>query len=100
MQVAAMSPVAVDKNSVPAATVAKEKEIALEQTKNDPKNQGKPLPYWKKLQKVNLRNSLRKGTLLNQEFTKIVQRPYGNTFNQLTRTLPLPDFEVFIEITG
>jgi len=42
MQVAAMNPVAVCKESVPLSVVEKEKEIAKEQTLNDPRNQGKP----------------------------------------------------------
>jgi elongation factor Ts len=70
MQVAAMSPVAVDKNSVPAATVAKEREIALEQTKNDPKNQGKPAAILEKIAEGKLEKFFKEGTLLNQEFTK------------------------------
>jgi elongation factor Ts len=70
MQVAAMSPVAIDKNSVPAATVAKEKEIALEQTKNDPKNQGKPAAILEKIAEGKLEKFYKESTLLNQEFTK------------------------------
>ena len=70
MQIAAMSPVAVDKDSIPAATVAKEREIALEQTKNDPKNQGKPAAILEKIAEGKLEKFFKEGTLLNQEFTK------------------------------
>src|SRR6476469_4554310 len=42
MQIAALSPVAVDAESVPADIIAREKDIALEQLKNDPKMAGKP----------------------------------------------------------
>src|SRR6266581_1297562 len=42
MQIAALSPVAVDAESVPADVIAREKDIALEQLKNDPKMSGKP----------------------------------------------------------
>jgi elongation factor Ts len=70
MQVAAMSPVAVDKNSVSASTVAKEKEIALEQTKNDPKNQGKSAAILERIAEGKLEKFFKEGTLLNQEFTK------------------------------
>src|SRR5258705_1137508 len=41
MQIAALSPVAVDADSVPADVIAREKDIALEQLKNDPKMAGK-----------------------------------------------------------
>jgi elongation factor Ts len=70
MQVAAMSPVAVDRDSVPADTIAKEKEIALEQTKNDPKNQGKPANILDKIAEGKLEKFFKESTLLNQEFTK------------------------------
>ena len=70
MQVAAMSPVAVDKDSIPAAMVAKEREIALEQTKNDPKNQGKSAAILEKIAEGKLEKFFKEGTLLNQEFTK------------------------------
>jgi elongation factor Ts len=70
MQVAAMNPVSVDKDSVPAATVAREKEIALEQTKNDPKNLGKPAAILEKIAEGKLEKFFKEGTLLNQEFTK------------------------------
>ena len=42
MQIAALSPVAVDAESVPADIIAREKDIALDQLKNDPKMAGKP----------------------------------------------------------
>lgn len=70
MQVAAMSPVAVDKDSVPAEMIAKEKEIALEQTKNDPKNQNKPANIMEKIAEGKLDKFFKEGTLLNQQFTK------------------------------
>jgi len=42
MQIAAMNPVAVDPESVPAETIAREKAIVTELIKNDPKMAGKP----------------------------------------------------------
>jgi elongation factor Ts len=70
MQVAAMSPVAVDRDSIPAAVIAKEKEIAIEQTKNDPKNQGKAANILDRIAEGKLEKFFKEGTLLNQEFTK------------------------------
>jgi len=70
MQVAAMSPVAVDRDSIPAAVIEKEREIALEQTKNDPKNQNKPANILEKIAEGKLEKFFKEGTLLNQEFTK------------------------------
>jgi len=43
MQIAAMNPVAVDPDSVPAEVVAREKAIVTDQIKNDPKMAGKPM---------------------------------------------------------
>jgi elongation factor Ts len=70
MQVAAMSPVAIDRDSIPAAVISKEKEIALEQTRNDPKNQHKPANILEKIAEGKLEKFFKEGTLLNQEFTK------------------------------
>ncbi|MBN1413623.1 MAG: elongation factor Ts [Bacteroidales bacterium] len=70
MQVAAMNPIAVDKDSVTADILAKEKEIALEQTKNDPRNQGKPVNILDRIAEGKLEKFFKEGTLLNQEFTK------------------------------
>src|SRR3954469_23926537 len=42
MQMAAMNPVAVDANSVPADVISREKEIAIDQMRQDPKMAGKP----------------------------------------------------------
>src|ERR1700733_11116589 len=42
MQIAAMNPVAVDADSIPAETLTRERAIVTEQIKNDPKMAGKP----------------------------------------------------------
>jgi len=70
MQVAAMSPVAVDKDVVPAEVVAKEKEIATEQTRLDKKNEGKPANIIEKIAEGRLEKFFKDSTLLNQEFIK------------------------------
>jgi elongation factor Ts len=70
MQIAAMSPVAVDKDVVPAEVVAKEKEIAMEQTRLDKKNEGKPANIIEKIAEGKLEKFFKESTLLNQEFIK------------------------------
>lgn len=70
MQIAAMSPVAVDKDVVPAEVIAKEKEIAMEQTKLDKKNEGKPANIIEKIAEGKLEKFFKENTLLNQEFIK------------------------------
>ena len=70
MQVAAMAPVAVDKESVPADVIAKELEIATDQAKNDPKNAGKPDAMIEKIAQGKLEKFLKEMTLVNQDYIK------------------------------
>ena len=90
MQIAAMSPVAVDKDVVPAQVVAKEKEIAIEQTRLDKKNEGKPANILEKIAEGKLEKFFKENTLLNQDFikdTKITVRDYlKSTDKDLTVT--------------
>lgn len=70
MQIAAMAPIAVDKASVPAETVAKEKEIAIDQTKNDPSNAKKPENIVARIAEGRLEKFFKENTLMGQEFIK------------------------------
>ena len=70
MQVAAMGPVAIDKESVPPEVVAKELEIAVDQTKNDPKLAGKPIAMIEKIAQGKLEKFYKEMTLINQDFIK------------------------------
>lgn len=49
MQIAAQKPLAIDRGGIAADLVAKEKEIAVEQIKNDPKNANKPAAVLEKI---------------------------------------------------
>jgi elongation factor Ts len=66
MQVAAMNPVAVDKNNVTPEMVEKEKEIGREQARLE----GKPENMLDKIAEGKLNKFFKESTLLNQEFTK------------------------------
>ena len=66
MQVAAMSPVAVDKASVPAEVVEKELEIAKEKFRLE----GKPEAMLDKIAQGALEKFFKESTLLNQAFIK------------------------------
>lgn len=66
MQVAAMNPVAVDKDSVPAEVVAKELEIAKEKFRQE----GKPEEMLDKISQGALNKFFKESTLLNQAFIK------------------------------
>jgi len=92
MQVAAMNAVAVDKDSVPASTIAKEKEIALEQTKNDPRNQGKPAAILERIAEGKLEKFFKEGTLLNQEFTKDSSKTIRQYLQSVDKDLTVTGF--------
>ncbi len=70
MQIAAMSPVAVDPSSVPAATVDRERAIVTDQIKNDPKMAGKPDEMIAKIAEGKLNSFFKESTLLSQAFVK------------------------------
>jgi elongation factor Ts len=70
MHVAAINPARVSATEVPAAEVAKEREIQLEQAKNDPKNAGKPEEILTKIIDGKIRKWLNEITLLGQPFVK------------------------------
>jgi len=66
MQVAAMNPVAIDKNDVPGKVIAQEIEIGKEQARRD----GKPEEMLEKIAQGKLAKFYKESTLLNQEFVK------------------------------
>lgn len=70
MQIAALSPLAVDAASVPAEVIAREKDIALEQLKNDPKMAGKPADMLDKIAAGKLNAFFKEQTLTAQPFVK------------------------------
>jgi len=66
MQIAAMNPVAIDKEDVPANVIAQEIEIGKEQAKRE----GKPEEMLEKIAQGKLTKFYKDSTLLNQEFIK------------------------------
>ena len=70
MHVAAINPAYVSSARVPADEVAKEREIFVEQAKNDPKNAGKPAEIVAKMVEGKVRKWLDEITLLGQPFVK------------------------------
>jgi elongation factor Ts len=92
MQIAAMSPVAVDKDVVPAEVVAKEKEIALEQTRLDKKNEGKPANILEKIAEGKLEKFFKENTLLNQEFIKDSKLTVGAYLKSFDKDLTVTKF--------
>jgi elongation factor Ts len=70
MHVAAINPPYLAASDVPAAEVAKEKEIQLAQMQADPKNAGKPADMLAKIAEGKLRKWTGEITLLGQPFVK------------------------------
>jgi elongation factor Ts len=70
MQIAAMKPIAVDADSVPAETIAREKAIVTEQIKADPKMAGKPDEMVDKIAMGKLNAFFKENTLVAQPFVK------------------------------
>jgi elongation factor Ts len=70
MQIAAMNPVAVDPESVPAETVERERAINLETMKADPKMAGKTDEMIAKIAEGKLNAFFKENTLLAQPFVK------------------------------
>jgi len=78
MQIAAMNPVAVDAASVPAATIAREKDIIVELMKQDPKMAGKPDEMIAKIAEGKLNAFFKENTLAAQPFVKDNSKTVGD----------------------
>ncbi|MBX9891966.1 MAG: translation elongation factor Ts [Chitinophagaceae bacterium] len=70
MQIAAMNPLAVDANSIPAETIERERAIVIETMKADPKMAGKPDEMLSKIAEGKLNAFFKENTLLAQPFVK------------------------------
>lgn len=92
MQIAAMNPIAVDKAAVPAAVVAKEREIAKEQTALDKKNEGKPANIIEKIAEGKLEKYFKENTLLSQEFIKDSKKTVEEYLKSIDKDLKVTDF--------
>lgn len=70
MQIAAMNPLAVDANSIPADVIERERAIIIETMKADPKMAGKPDDMIAKIAEGKLNAFFKENTLLAQAFVK------------------------------
>lgn len=70
MQIAAMNPLAVDANSIPAETIERERAIVVDTMKADPKMAGKPDDMIAKIAEGKLNAFFKENTLLAQAFVK------------------------------
>jgi len=92
MQIAAMNPVAVDANAVPADVITREKEIAVEQLKNDPKMAGKPAEMLEKIASGKLNAFFKESTLTAQTFVKDGSKSVGDFLKSVDPELKVLEF--------
>lgn len=88
MQVAAMNPVAVDKEGVPKETVDKELEIGKDQARQE----GKPENILDKIAQGKLNKYFKENTLLEQDFTKDSKKSVGQYLKECDGELKVTGF--------
>jgi elongation factor Ts len=91
MQIAAMNPVAVDKDFVPASVIAQEIEIGKEQARRD----GKPEEMLEKIAQGKLTKFFKESTLLNQDFVKDNKMTIRQYLQSVNKELTVTEFKRF-----
>jgi elongation factor Ts len=91
MQIAAMNPVAVDKDFVSDAVIAQEIEIGKEQARRD----GKPEEMLEKIAQGKLAKFFKESTLLNQDFVKDNKMTIRQYLQSVNKELTVTDFKRF-----
>lgn len=89
MQVAAMHPVAVDKEGVDSATIEKEIEIGREQARQE----GKPEAILDKIAQGKLQKFFQESTLLNQAYVKESKMTVREYLQSLDKGLTVTEFK-------
>ena len=93
MQIAAMNPVAVDPDSVPAEVVAREKAIVTDQIKNDPKMAGKTDEMIDKIAGGKLNAFFKENTLTAQAFVKDASKTVGDYLKSVDAAARVTQFK-------
>ncbi|MBK7345047.1 MAG: elongation factor Ts [Saprospiraceae bacterium] len=88
MQVAAMKPIAVDKDGVDASVIAKEIEIGKEVARQE----GKPEEMLEKIAMGKLNKFYKESTLLNQDFVKDSKQTVGAYLQSVDKELTVTAF--------
>jgi elongation factor Ts len=89
MQIAAMNPVAIDKDGVDASTIERELEIAKEQIRAE----GKPEEMVEKISIGKLNKFYKDSTLLNQEFVKDPSKSVAQFLSTIEKGLTVTAFK-------
>lgn len=88
MQIAAMNPVAVDKDDVPAEIIEKEREIGREQARQE----GRPENILDKIAEGKLNKFYKESTLLNQEYTRDNKKTIKQYLQEIDAELKVTGF--------
>ncbi len=89
MQIAAMNPLAVDETSVAPETIAREKEIAIEQIKAE----GKPAEMAEKIAAGKINKFLKDNTLMAQPFVKDNSKSVADYLKGISANLKVTEFK-------
>ena len=88
MQIAAMNPVAIDKDTVSQATIDREIEIGKEQARQE----GKPEDMLEKIALGKLNKFYKESTLLNQDFVRDNKKTVGQYLSESDKELKVTAF--------
>lgn len=88
MQIAAMNPLAVDETSISPETIAREKEIAIEQIKAE----GKPAEMAEKIAVGKVNKFFKENTLMAQPFVKDNSKSVGDYLKSVDGELKVTEF--------
>jgi elongation factor Ts len=91
MQIAAMNPVAIDKDFVSESVIAQEIEIGKEQARRD----GKPEEMLEKIAQGKLSKFFKESTLLNQDFVKDNKMTIKQYLQSANKELTVTEFKRF-----
>ncbi|WP_114778317.1 translation elongation factor Ts [Botryobacter ruber] len=89
MQIAAMRPIAVDKDGVDSATIEREIEIGKEQARAE----GKPEQMLEKIAMGKLNKFYKENTLLNQEFVKDSSLTVAQLLDKTSKGMTVSEFK-------
>ena len=89
MQIAAMNPIAIDEASVPSETIAREKDIAMEQVKAE----GKPAEMAEKIAMGKINKFFKESTLLAQPFVKDNNKSVSDYLKSIDKDLKITEFK-------
>jgi elongation factor Ts len=89
MQIAAMNPIAVDREDIPQTVLDKELEIGMEQARNE----GKPENMLEKIAQGKVNKFVKENTLLNQEFVRDNSKSVRQFLESISKDLKVKTFK-------